>query len=371
MEQSDTWSDRQERLRKLLDESGADLLALVPGMNLYYVTGVRKGLSERPLMWVLRRDGARAWMAPELEEPHLVAASVPGTETFTYADGQPALSAARRLVEAWGVAGRAVQVEAEAMRVLESGILAQAGLEVLPEAGGLVSRLRMLKDRTELALFAKAVEMVETALEAGIRAIKPGVTEREVARVITLEAIRLGSERFWKDVVVASGPNGAMPHTSTSDRTIEKGDIVVIDAGAVHGGYVSDITRTVFVGEIRPGWEARYESVLAANRAGVAAARPGVALGDIDAAARQTLAREGLDRYFVHRVGHGLGLEGHEPPYLVPGSTEIMQPGTLFTVEPGVYFPGEGGIRIEDDVVCTETGAEVLTSFDRGIRVVG
>jgi Xaa-Pro dipeptidase len=365
----DGFAARRRRLAELW--RGADALALVPGCSLYYLTGVRRSLTERPMIWLWRPDGRAAWIAGQLEQEGLEQAGGRDAEFFCFVDGQDPVAAARALVAAWGLAGKRVLVEAESMRVLEAGLLTAAGAEVVPGAGGLIGALRMVKDADEVASLRRAVAMVEAALAKGVEAMRPGVTESEVAAAITLEAMRLGSGPFWKEVVVASGPRAAAPHTRTGDRRLQRGDTIIVDAGAVVDGYVSDITRTFFLGQPSAEWRRRYEAVLRANRAAVAAVRPGVALGELDAAARNVLAAEGLGAYFLHRVGHGLGLEGHEPPYLVPGSEEPLRPGTVFTIEPGIYVAGEGGVRIEDDVVCTATGPEVLTTFDRELQVVG
>lgn len=351
--------------------SGGAALALVPGMTLYYLTGVRKSLTERPLIWLWEPGGRTAWVAPALERPGLEEAAGPDTAFFTYDDTQDPQGAAAALVAAWGLAGAEVAVEATSMRVLEAGLLAGAGLRPVAGGGAAATRLRAVKDAGEVAALRRAVAIAESSLEAGVARMRPGVTEAEVARAITLEAMRLGSEPFWKEVVVASGPRAASPHTRTGTRALAPGDSVIVDAGAVLDGYVSDITRTFFVGAAAPAWRQRYAAVLAANRAGIAAARPGIALGAIDGAAREVLRSQGLGDFFIHRVGHGIGLEGHEPPYLVPGSRELLQQGTVFTVEPGVYLPGEGGVRIEDDVVCAADGADCLTGYSRELRVVG
>jgi Xaa-Pro dipeptidase len=350
--------------------SGGDALALVPGMSLCYLTGVRKAPTERPLIWLWAPSGRMAWIAPELERPGLEEAAGRDAELFTYADGQDPQRAADAWARAWGLRGGRVLVEATSMRFLEAGLLRQAGAEVVGGGGDAVAALRTCKDAGEIARLREAVAMAETALEAGVRAMRPGVSEAEVARVITLEAMRLGSEPFWKEIVVASGPRAASPHTRTGQRRLEIGDTVVIDAGAVVSGYVSDITRTFFIREASPAWRERYAAVLAANRAAVAAVRPGAAMGAVDAAAREHLRQAGLGEYFIHRVGHGIGLEGHEGPYLVPGSQEPLPPGAVVTIEPGVYLPGDGGVRIEDDVVCTPDGPDVLTAFDRTLRIV-
>jgi Xaa-Pro dipeptidase len=170
--------------------------------------------------------------------------------------------------------------------------------------------------------------------------------------------------------IVASGPNSANPHHTTGDRRIEVGDLVILDGGAGIDGYCSDITRTVAVGALSEEGRTIYDLVLQANRAGVAAVRPEASGADIDAAAREVIERGGYGQYFVHRTGHGLGIEIHEPPYLHSAEEEPLPEGATFTVEPGIYLPGIGGVRIEDDVVLTQSGGECLTSSPRELRIL-
>jgi Xaa-Pro dipeptidase len=196
------------------------------------------------------------------------------------------------------------------------------------------------------------------------------MTERELAAIWDAEMNKAGGAPSF-GTIVASGPNSANPHHSNGDRAFQSGDLIIMDGGAWHTGYASDITRTVALGE--PSAEARriYGLVQAANAAGrAAAARPGASGASIDQAARQVIADGGYGPQFIHRTGHGLGLEVHEPPYIVGGSDDALIPGATFTIEPGVYVDGVGGVRIEDDVVVTEDGAESLTTFERDLIVV-
>jgi Xaa-Pro aminopeptidase len=254
------------------------------------------------------------------------------------------------------------------LRALEDAC-AQMGISIQAvDASPLLASMRMVKDGRELAAMEEAVRIVEMGLHNTIRQIAPGMTERQLARVCTNEIISAGAEGESFDAFVASGPNSANPHHSPSDRPFQAGDLITIDCGAVYEGYASDITRTVALGE--PGAEARrmYEVVYDANRAGRASVHPGVAGEEIDRAARKVITDAGYGEYFLHRTGHGLGLETyppHEPPNLVAGSTEPLSIGTTLTIEPGIYIEGVCGVRIEDDVVITADGSRTLTSFKR------
>jgi len=216
----------------------------------------------------------------------------------------------------------------------------------------------------------RAVAIVEAALAETMAGLKPGQTERQVAADLQVALLRQGTESPPFQPIVVSGPNGALPHAIPGDRPIRSGDMVTIDCGASWNGYVSDITRNLAVGAVDPDLLAIHQIVREANAAGRAAARPGVPAEEVDHAARDVIARAGFGDFFVHRTGHGLGLEIHEPPYIVEGNAEPLQVGMTFTIEPGIYVPGLGGARIEDDVVITEDGAESLTRFPRELRTV-
>jgi Xaa-Pro dipeptidase len=224
---------------------------------------------------------------------------------------------------------------------------------------------RAIKDTDEIEKTRKAVAIMEQALRETMQAIKVGATERELAKVYRIACMNAGTEGMPFSPIVASGPNAANPHAVPTDRQIQNGDFVIIDVGATYGGYIADITRTFAVGEIDQEAEKIYDTVLAANRAGIARSGSDVACGDVDYASRKVIEDAGYGQYFIHRTGHGLGLEGHEPPYIVAGNTIPLEPGMIFTVEPGIYVEGKVGVRIEDNIVCTEDGVEVLTTFER------
>jgi Xaa-Pro aminopeptidase len=236
------------------------------------------------------------------------------------------------------------------------------------EGGQLLRPLRMIKDEREIALLAEAARRTDESWEEFLSFSITGLTEREVRdRLIGLLAARGLQPVFCN---VGSGPNGASPHQTASDRVIGPGDAVVCDWGGTLRGYNSDVTRTVHVGEPSPEFVRAYEAVLAANQAAFEAVRPGVPCQEIDRAARRILTEAGYGDAFIHRTGHGLGLSLHEEPYLVEGNTLPLAEGMVFSDEPGVYFPGQFGIRIEDTVVCTADGGRRLNEATRTLRVM-
>lgn len=235
-----------------------------------------------------------------------------------------------------------------------------------------VERLRLVKDAHEIDMLRRGAQLLSPVAVDIINDAKPGITEQELAAKIDWRIKSAGFERCSFETIVASGPNSALPHAHAGERVLREGDLVVLDFGGVYGGYCVDLTRTVAVGEPDAEMARVYQAVLEAQKAAIAAVKPGVRAGDIDAAARGTLARHGLAEAFGHSTGHGLGVEIHETPRIGPrreaaGDSpappdEAIEPGMVFTIEPGAYLPGWGGVRIEDDVLVTSDGVEVLTN---------
>ena len=240
----------------------------------------------------------------------------------------------------------------------------------LRDTAGVVERLRMVKDKQELARIRAAAKLGASLFQAALPLVRPGATESALAAEMEYAARRGGAEAMSFPTIVAAGPRSALPHARASANVVPRRGFVLFDFGVILAGYCSDMTRTVCVG--RPTAEARrvYQAVLEAQQAALAAVRPGVAVGEVDRAARRVLRGAGLARYFTHSTGHGVGLEIHEPPRVAAGQQERLQPGMVITVEPGVYLAKRGGVRIEDMVVVTASGCEVLTSTDRDLIVL-
>jgi len=226
---------------------------------------------------------------------------------------------------------------------------------------GLIMRQRMIKDAEELKLIRAAVKLGGEVYTEALKSLRSGVAEVEVAGKLEYAARRGGADAMSFETIVAAGKRGALPHGRASAAPIPRRGYVVIDSGVILRGYCSDMTRTVHVGRVGRLERTWYQAVLEAQMAGVAAVRPGVTAGEVDEATRSVLRQAKLDQYFTHSTGHGVGLEIHEPPRLGKGQTERLEPGMVITIEPGIYVPEKGGIRIEDVVVVTPRGAEVLT----------
>ena len=230
---------------------------------------------------------------------------------------------------------------------------------------GILEGLRTLKDQEELALLQRAIDVADEAMEGVAPTIRPGETEREVAWRLEKRMRELGADSLSFDTIVAAGPNGAMPHHRPSDKPIESGEPVVIDMGAKVGGYCSDITRTVCVGEPDETFRRVYDTVLGAQLTAIATLRAGISGGDADDLSRVVIAEAGYGENFGHSLGHGVGLMVHEYPRVGPKSTHALEEGMVFTVEPGIYLSGWGGVRIEDMVLLESGGAKVLTKASK------
>lgn len=377
--------ERLSRLRAGMAAAGLDLLALIPGASLRYFTGLGFHPGKRLTLALLPADdGPAALVVPTLEV-NSIQGKVPfPAELFTWSDAEgpaAAVSAALTALKQTGsLTERAIQLGLEPvslrvmeLRALETAAGALGHAVVTSDASQLIADLRMVKGPDEIAAMREAVRVIETALQRTIDQIRPGVTEKELARFCTDAIYAAGGEGTSFDSFVGAGPNSANCHHESGDRPLKAGDLIIIDCGAVARGYASDITRTVALGE--PGSEARliYNTVLAANAAGRAAVRPNVTGEEIDAAARGVIELAGYGQFFPHRTGHGLGIDVHpchEAPDLVAGSRRPLAIGTTFTIEPGIYLPGLGGVRIEDDMVINAHGGESLTTFERDLLVI-
>ena len=277
------------------------------------------------------------------------------------------------------VAGRRVGFEAAHLTVarhqwLTSTLAASSKDAVeLVSTEGIVERARVRKDDYEIATMREAARRLSEVARAVVAGIRRGRTERETAAAIDRQMREAGFDKPAFDTIVASGPNAALPHARPTERTITEGDLVVLDFGGVYDSYCVDLTRTVAVGRAGPRVREVYDAVRAAHDNAIAAVAPGRSRFDIDAAARDTLAASGLGDAFGHGTGHGLGIEVHEEPRVsrrrpdVDADHESVAPGMIFTIEPGAYLPGWGGVRIEDDVLVTETGVDVLTDVATGL----
>lgn len=364
--------DRLARLRAEMQQHNIDCTALVPGPNMDYMSHIHSHLSERPIVLFLPRDADPAIVIPNLEAMKAEAAGVAADRIHGWSDDEGYMGAFRAAADQLGLAGQTIGVEALHMRVLELNILQSCAADLQTvHAEPMLSALRLIKDADEIAAMEQAVKVAEAAMELLLPQIKVGMTEKQIAGMLTQLLLDNGADKVAFGPIVSAGPNGASPHAVPTERPLQTGDLLIIDWGCYVNGYPSDITRTFAIGEIEPEFQRIYNAVKIANEEGKKAASPSSSGQDVDRASREVIEEAGYGKYFIHRTGHGLGLEVHEPPFMMEGNDTIMQPGNVITVEPGIYLPGRGGVRIEDDVVITENGRRSLTTFPRDLITIG
>jgi Xaa-Pro dipeptidase len=363
--------ERVNRLRASIKAAGYEVVALIPGATIYYLTGVNYHLGKRPQILFIPAEGTAAMICPALEVHHAEANTPFPLRMFSYTDAGGYLGAFEQACQAMGLAGKKVAVEGLKMRVLEGQLIERyaPGSQIV-SADSAITEMRIRKQASELTFMRQAIDISQAALQDTLAQITVGMTERQATLILQTALNQHGAQGYAFDPIVLAGANSALPHGIPGDATIKMGDLLLFDFGAAISLYPADITRTFAIGEIDPELKRVYEVVQAANAAGIAAARPGVAAQEVDRAARSVIVAAGYGDYFIHRTGHGLGLDTHEGPNIVEGNAMILEPGMVFTVEPGIYLPGRGGVRIEDNLVVTEDGVDVMTSFPKALRTL-
>jgi Xaa-Pro dipeptidase len=357
---------RLEKARRLMTEQKIDALMLTGGTSMVYFTGMNWGNSERLTAVIIPVKGTPFVVTPKFEEERTIEQVKlgplgSGTNVMTWEEDQsPSVLVADGL-RSRGIAAGALGVE-ETVKFVFSDNVAQAAPQLRVTSGTPISAgCRMIKDAHELELMKLASRVTLKAYEAAWKSLKEGMTQGDFARLVSQAHEKLG---FTGGAGVQVGEFSALPHGSITPQVVKEGSILLIDGGCKVEGYSSDISRTFVLGKPTDKMKQVFEIEHAAQTAALKAARPGVPCGDIDAAARKVIEDGGYGpgyKYFTHRVGHGLGMDGHEWPYLVKGNTLPLAPGMTFSDEPGIYIPGEFGVRLEDDWVVTETGGEMFT----------
>jgi len=360
-------------LSEHLLSSQIDVLALNPGPTLTYLTGLHFHLSERPILVIFSPLKPLKFILPKLEAPKLTNFII-DHQVYPYDENPNSwLDVCKEAIRSKDGDINKIGVEPRRMRVLELRLLEGATPRAeYVSADNLVASLRMIKDDQEIDSMQKAAFIAQDALRAALPRIKIGMSEIEVSTEITAQLLNHGSKPqlpFFP--IVSAGPNSANPHATPSERKLTKGDLLVIDWGANVDGYFSDITRTFAIGEVSSEFKKIAAIVHQANRAGHEIAGPGIQANKIDRAARSIIDNAGYSKYFIHRTGHGLGMEGHEEPYIRGDNDLSLKIGMTFTIEPGIYLPNRGGVRIEDDVVITESGVRSFTDLPRELIKLG
>jgi Xaa-Pro aminopeptidase len=361
--------DRVHAARDIADDAGIDVLVLTPGSDLRYLSGYNAHAMERLTALVVPRRGEPFLVVPRLEAPMVDAgpAGALGLEVLAWDETDDAFAVLVSAATArLGSAPQRVAVGSRTWAEHALGVQRALPGSALELAAPVVDRLRMVKSAAEIEELALAGAAIDRVHAQMARWLRVGRTEAEVGADIAAAILAEGHTGV-DFTIVGSGPNGASPHHELSDRTVRAGDLVVVDIGGETAtGYRSDCTRTYVVGGSPSAEVAEWYAVLqAAQEASTAAVRPGVTAEEVDAAARTVIDDAGWGAYFIHRTGHGIGLDTHEAPYIVAGNDLPLVPGMTFSVEPGIYLAGRCGARIEDIVVCTEDGVRTLNDGPR------
>jgi len=359
---------RLQTLRTYMEEHQLDAVLVTLPKHVYYLTGFLSEPHERFLGLLIPRDGEATLVVPALDlEAAEKASSVKKIATHKDTDNPYEIVKGILPAQVKRVGLEKDHLTVNRYEALSSVIGAEQYVDMeLP-----LREMRLIKTPEEIVRIKHAVALVEKVLAEGLKKVKAGVTEAEMVAELEFLMKRLGANGPSFDTMVLAGENSAMPHGHPGERVIREGDLLLFDLGVVADGYVSDITRTFAVGEINEKQKEIYNTVLAGNLAAIEATRPGITLASLDKVARDVITEKGYGEYFMHRLGHGMGMDIHEYPSIHGANHDTVRAGMVFTIEPGIYLPGVGGVRIEDDVFVTENGCEVLTSFPKELTVIG
>lgn len=363
-------NDRFEPFRQVARQASLDAVALVPGANFSRLFGKEFHQNERPLVVVIPQSGTPAAVVPNLELASFGQIGFEG-DVFDWRDQTGYQSAFDQLMQQLPI--NSIGVEGQVMRVFVDQAFRKAspGI-VIQDAQRSIAALRLHKNDIELEAMRRAVAISERALANTLDSVKTGMTERAIENILVQNLFAQGAEDFAFSPIVAAAQNSAQPHAhSRDDYEIKAGDALLIDFGARAGGVCADITRTFFVQHCSDERADVYNTVLAANLAGHEASQPGATAHDVDDATTRSLEASAFASRIRHKTGHGLGRDIHEDPYIMRGNQQVLEPGMVFTIEPGLYDLDDMGVRIEDDVLITETGSESLTGFDKSLTFVG
>lgn len=358
--------DRLERARQLMQQNKLDAVCMIGGTSLAYFTGIRWGNSERLFAFVVPAKGNSFYVSPAFEEDRAreqIARAPDGDScrVLTWQeDEDPYALVAKGLRDAGASTGR-IGIEERTTFVFSDGIgKANSGARIV-SATPVTAGCRMIKSPAELALMRLAAEVSLAAYEAAWKSLEPGMTQNQFGALVAAAHRQLG---FSGEASIQAGEYSALPHGSRTPQTLREGTVLLMDGGCSVEGYASDLSRTFVIGKASDKMKRVFEIVHHAQTTAVKTARPGLPAGEVDAAARKVIADAGYGpgyKYFTHRIGHGMGMDGHEWPYLVKGNTLPLQSDMTFSDEPGIYIRGEFGVRLEDDMHITEESAELFT----------
>ncbi|WP_313891583.1 Xaa-Pro peptidase family protein [Psychrobacillus sp.] len=359
-----------KKIQSFLQSNNIDAAFITTPDNVFYFTGFKSNPHERLLGVLIPKDKTPFIICPQMEIPDALAAGWTG-DIVGHQDTENAWDVFVRMIEEKVGAIHSLALEKAHLTIeRHEAILERLSSINISRIDEKINDLRVIKSEEELVNLRKAGELADYAIEVGCKEIAEGKTELELIAAIELALKDKGVTQMAFNTTVLSGPKSASPHGTPGDRKIQKGDFVLMDLGVVYNGYCSDITRTVAFGEPTAAQKDVYETVRRAEEAAVNAVKPGVTAMELDKIARDIITEAGYGEYFTHRLGHGLGISVHEFPSITGVNDMKLKAGMVFTIEPGIYNPAVAGVRIEDDVVVTETGVEVLTKFPKELIII-
>ncbi|MCR8642653.1 Xaa-Pro peptidase family protein [Paenibacillus sp. N1-5-1-14] len=361
-------NSRIQNLYSFMERQSLDVLLVTMPKHVYYLTGFYTDPHERFLGLVLVKGQDPFLLVPSLDlEKAQQTSSVSTIHAHTDTQNPYAVlkSYLPSSITSFGVEKSHLTVAG--FEALSSHVEAKVWADIEQP----LREMRVIKTPEEIVIMKKAIRIVEDVLRAGVEKVRVGVTEMDIVAELEYQMRRLGSQGPSFGTLVLAGEKSGQPHGEPSNSVIKEGELLLLDLGVFADGYASDITRTFAVGELNAKNKEMYDVVLQANLRGIEAVRPDVTFASIDYAARKSIVDRGYGDYFITRLGHGLGLEIHEYPSVHGENQDKTREGMLFTIEPGVYVPGHGGVRIEDDVIVTADGVEVLTSFPKELTIIG
>lgn len=358
------YTSRQQKLLAKMNEYGVGTAMVTSNVNIYYFTGFYSNPRERMTAFVLNASGETALLVPALDRQAAEEAHV--GKVIGYQDHEESLGVIKPELQTGKLGLEENLFTLQRFKKLSAMIPDINSTDI----SSWIDNIRKVKSAEEVGKIRQAITITEQALEYGISLLKEPITEKDAALEIEYKMKKLGAKKLGFDVKVISGKRSSLPHGKPGDFPIENNSFVLFDMGVSVDGYIADISRTVAVGEPTSEMIHIYDTVNEALQKAIDAVKPGAVISSLDKIAREHIAAEGYGDYFIHRLGHGLGLDLHEYPSIHGSNDDSLEPGMIFTIEPGIYIPHIGGVRIEDDVLVTETGVDVLTTADKQLRII-
>lgn len=355
---------RKEKLLAEMKEHGIDTALITSNLNIYYFTGFYSNPRERVTGLILNASGESTLLVPSLDRQAADHADV--TKVVDYKDHEDPLLTIKSALASPILGLEENQFTLQRFKQLSAQVQGVESTDIAPW----IDHIRKVKNPEEVGKIKQAIAITEEALEYGIGLLHQPMTEKDLALEIEYKMKKLGAQKLGFDVKVISGKRSSLPHGKPSDRQIEENGFVLFDMGVSVDGYIADISRTVVVGEPTDKMVHIYDVVNEALQKAIDAVEPGITFASLDRIAREHIEQQGYGEYFIHRLGHGLGLDLHEYPSIHGENNDKIEQGMVFTIEPGIYIPEIGGVRIEDDVLVTEIGVDVLTQADKQLRVI-